>query len=162
MLLTRSKLKKARQKWYYDTATVEALTDSQITFVSHLVLSGVTPTEAARRAGYSHPKNRAWELLRKPHIVAAIRKEQERFIDGDLANVALKTLRSIMENEKSPANARVAASRAVLEAAGYFSRNKEAELEEKQIMEMTAQELEEYISRGRENLKMLSKTAGNA
>lgn len=140
----------------------DELTESQIAFVSHLVLSGVSPTEAARRAGYSHPKNRAWELLRKPHIVVAIRKEQARYIDGDLANVALKTLRSVMENEKSPANARVAASRAVLEAAGYFDREKEQDLTEKQIMDMSAQELEEFISRGRENLKMLSKTAGNA
>ena len=135
------------------------LTEIQDAFISHLVLDGCNPTEAARRAGYSHPNVRAYELLRKPHVAEEIRKRQTRLLEGDLANVALRTLREVMEDQAAPASARVAASRAVLEASGHFRRSPEPDLDEKNIMDMSAQELEQFIARGRKNL---SRTAGNA
>lgn len=138
------------------------LTEIQDAFVSHLVLDGCTPTEAARRAGYAHPNVRAYELLRKPHIAEAIRKQQTRILDGDLANVALRTLRGVMEDLKAPASARVAASRAVLEASGHFRRNEEPDLDDKDILSMTAQELEAFIAKGRETLKNTPLAVGNA
>lgn len=140
----------------------EKLTDVQSAFISYLVLEGCNPTEAARRAGYSHPKNRAYELLRKAHIVAAIREEQGRILDGDLANIAMNTLRSVMENKNSPASSRVAASRAVLEASGYFRRSDNMSLEEKDPLDMTAQELEEFIRRSRQKIQKLSQPLGHA
>lgn len=129
------------------------LTEIQSAFVSYLVLEGCNPTEAARRAGYSHPKSRSWELLRKPHIIAAIREEQTRILDGDLANIAMNTLRNVMENENSPASSRVAASRAVLEASGYFRRSDNISLEEKDPLEMTTQELEVFIAKAKAKIE---------
>jgi hypothetical protein len=95
-------------------------TSQQSSFISALVLEGCNPTEAARRAGYAHPKQRAHELLQKQHILAEIKREQSRALTGNLSNIALGTLQNVMENQKNPASARVAAARAVLEAAGHF------------------------------------------
>lgn len=138
------------------------LTEQQAAFVRNLVLDGLTPTEAARRAGYAHAAPRATELVRKPHIIEAIREEQARLLDGNLANIALRTLRGVMEDQQSPASARVAASRAVLEASGYFRRTQETPLEEKSPLDMSAQELEAFIRKGREELRQMARTAGNA
>jgi phage terminase small subunit len=132
------------------------LTKIQDTFISHLVLDGCTPTEAARQAGYSHPNVRAYELLRKPHVVEEIRKRQTRLLDGDLANVALRTLRGVMEDQAAPASARVAASRAVLEASGHFRRSQEPDLGEKNIMDMSAQELESFITQTKAEIRKTS------
>lgn len=138
------------------------LTEQQAAFVSHLVLDGLTPTESARRAGYAHAAQRATELVRKPHVMAAIRQEQSRLLDGDLANVALRTLRGVMEDQQSPASAKVAASRAVLEASGYFKREQESPLENKSPLDMSAQELEAFVRKGRAELRRMTETAGNA
>jgi len=138
------------------------LTDIQSAFVRHLVLTGCTPTEAARHAGYTHAAQRATELVRKPHIVAAIREEQSRALDGDLTNVALRTLKEIMQSKKSPASARVAASRAVLEASGYFRRDKEMLIEDKDPLDMSAQELEAFIQKSRKQVGIVNGATGNA
>lgn len=138
------------------------LTDIQSTFVRHLVLTGCTPTEAARHAGYAHAAQRATELVRKPHIVAAIREEQSRILDGDLTNVAMRTLKEVMENPKSPASARVAASRAVLEASGHFRRDRETLIEDKDPLDMTTQELEAFIRKSRKQAGLMNSTSGNA
>lgn len=148
--------------WYYNTVMSEILSDQQSAFVSALVRDGCNATEAARRAGYAQPKQRAYELLRKPHVLQAIRDEQARLLDGDLANVALRTLREVMESESSPASARVAASRAVLEASGYFKRGKEGQLAEEDILDMSEQELESFIAKGRETIARLSQAVGHA
>jgi hypothetical protein len=135
---------------------MSALTEGQQAFVSYLVLEGCNPSEAARRAGYSHPNVRAYELLRKPHITQAIRREQAKVLDGDLANVALRTLRDVMDNANAPASARVAASRAVLEACGHFRRPEGQDLDEKEILAMSAQELEEFVAQARRNVAKIS------
>ncbi len=138
------------------------LTEQQAAFVSNMVRGGLTPTESARRAGYAHAAQRATELVRKPHVMAAIRQEQSRLLDGDLANVALRTLRGVMEDQQSPASAKVAASRAVLEACGHFKRSQEPSLEEKDPLDMSAQELEAFVKKGRAELRRMTETAGNA
>lgn len=138
------------------------LTEQQAAFVSHLVLDGLTPTEAARRAGYAHAAQRATELVRKPHVIEAIRQEQARLLDGNLANIALRTLRGVMEDQRSPASARVAASRAVLEASGYFRCTHETPLDEKSPLDMSAHELEAFVKKGREEIRRMAGVAGNA
>lgn len=69
-----------------------SLTEQQSEFVRHLVRNGCSQSEAAKRAGYSHPRQRAYELQQLAHIQEAIREEQCRLIDGNLANKALRTL----------------------------------------------------------------------
>lgn len=51
--------------------TVDGLTDLERKFVENFAF-GMTQSQAARVAGYANPFERAKELLRKPHIIAAI------------------------------------------------------------------------------------------
>ena len=125
----------------------------QSEFVGHLVRSGCNPTEAARRAGYATPKNAAYRLLRLDHVAGAIRGEQRRLIDNDLATGALGTLRAVMEDDEAPASARVSAARVVLEMSGHRRQPEAADpARDKALAEMSVNELEEIVRRGREQL----------
>ena len=123
------------------------LTASQIIFVEELVSNGRTATEAARRAGYADASQEAWRLMRKPHVLAAIREHRERLISGSLSNIAAETLREVMENKTYPASARVAAARAVWEAAGHFTGPGKELGTGKPLNEMSEDELRAFIAR---------------
>jgi len=124
------------------------LSDKQASFVRYLVLDGCSPTEAARRANYAQPKQRAWELLQRNTVQAAIRAERTRVIGSDLANVAVKTLRDIMTDDKAPAAARVSAARTSLEMAGHLGPTGK-EMDDKPIAEMSQAELQELVDKAR-------------
>jgi phage terminase small subunit len=126
---------------------VPQLTDRQQQFVHEIVKSGVNPTEAARRAGYRAPKETSYTLTRTPHIVLAIRQERARMFDGDLANVAAVTLRDIMLDSQAPAAARVSAARTVLEVTRELGRRQDDAGSDKQLHEMTPEELAGLISK---------------
>jgi phage terminase small subunit len=129
----------------------QKLNERQTDFVDYLVKTGCTPTEAARHAGYANPKNDAYRLLRLPHVAEAIRDTQSRVIGGDLSNIALKTLRDVMQDAGAPAPARVSAARAVLEMGGHYDREaREAERADKALSEMSIEELAELVRRGEE------------
>jgi phage terminase small subunit len=123
-----------------------ALTDAQQKFVDELVSSGCTPTEAARRSGFSAPAQEAYRLMRKDHVVLAIRTLRERMISGHAANVAINTLVEIMTDKTAPASARVSAARTVCEAAGDFDRASRIG-QERAMGDMTADELIQFIGR---------------
>lgn len=132
------------------------LSDIQSNFVRYLVRERCNATEAARRAGYQHPRQRGYELLRKPNIARAIRAEQQALLNGDLTSIAFGTLKDVMQNPKSPASAKVAASRAVLEAAGFFKKTDEdTPLLEKDPLNMTTEELEQFVMESRAKLGVL-------
>lgn len=124
-----------------------SLTDKQAAFVHHLVAGALTATEAARRAGYEGTSLRhtASQLMRKEHVAAAIRQEQFLKLNGDLANIALETLRSVMQDESAPAGARVTASVAVLERAGFSAQSGREAQQAKPVGEMSNSELAEFI-----------------
>lgn len=128
-------------------ATAQDLNDKQKVFVRELVQSGSTPTHAARVAGYSDPGNSAYYLMRQPHITAAIRDQRARLIDGELANVALSTLRGVMTDSDAPAAARVSAARTVLEMSGELRKDGSDASVEKRLHEMSADELAAVIDR---------------
>ena len=135
-------------------ATMAGLTEKQADFVRHLVRDGCTQTESARRAGYGDPSSRAYELVRKPHVIEAIRQEQRRLVDGDLVNVALKTLRDIMSDTDASAAARVSAARAALEIGGHMRKDAADDSADKALSEMSIEELEALVRHGREQLAM--------
>src|SRR4051812_19318204 len=123
------------------------LTAQQQKFVDHLVSTGCTPTEAARVAGYEHPTQESYRLIRKPHVNLAIRELRERVISSDLANVATATLRAVMLDEEAPASARVSAARTAYEAAGHLGKNAGAgEGRDKPLSEMSEAELVAFIA----------------
>jgi len=128
-------------------AVTAALTDRQGQFVRSIVQLGVNPTVAARQAGFSNPRNSGYYLIRLPHIVAAIRQERARLFDGDLANVAASTLRAVMTDPDAPAAARVSAARTVLEVTRELGRRQNDGDSDRQLHEMTPDELASLISR---------------
>ncbi|MBL4748860.1 MAG: hypothetical protein JKY17_08995 [Magnetovibrio sp.] len=129
-------------------------TEMQAAFVRHLVCKGCTQTEAARRAGYTNEGQRAWELMQKPHILEAIHKERSRLIEGDLANVAMKTLHDVMEDKEAPASARVSAAKAAFNIGGHTKKADMAPSRDKELSEMSIEELEALVIRGEKSLDM--------
>ena len=126
---------------------VAQLTPKQQVFVHHLVQTGCSPTAAARQAGYSAAKESAYGLTRLPHVAAAIRQERARVFDSDLANVAAETLRAVMTDKEAPAAARVSAARTVLEVTRELGRRQDDGGNDKQLHEMTPDELASLISK---------------
>lgn len=138
------------------------LSDIQKEFVRYLVRERCSASKAAENAGYAHPRQRGYELLRKPNIARAIRAEQQALLNGDLTSIAFDTLKDVMQNPKSPASAKVAASRAVLEAAGFFKKTDEdTPLLEKDPLNMTTEELERFVIESRSKLGLLSEVKGH-
>lgn len=87
-------------------------------------------------------------------VLQAVRVEQSRVLVGDLANAALGVLRTAMTSEDVPWGVRVQAAKTVLDRAGHIA-PKAAEpprAGDKPLSEMTADELEAFIRRGREAL----------
>lgn len=122
------------------------LTQRQRDFVAILVRRGCTQTEAAREAGYSSPRTAAHDLLKMPHVQAAIQFETFRYIQCEMVGLATATLREVMADEDSPAAARVAAARTVLEASGEIGKGRKAGLDEDRPMSnLDAEELSRMI-----------------
>jgi len=123
------------------------LTPMQRQFVAALVRNGCSPTQAAREAGYSVPKVAAFDLLRLPHVATAVRLERERYISGELANVATGTLHAILVDKEAPASARVQAARTVLEMSGEIGRHRQAADQDRPLSELSADELAGLIDK---------------
>jgi phage terminase small subunit len=133
------------------------LTPKQRSFVTLLVRNGSTPTQAAREAGYSAPGVASYDLMRLPHIAAAIKFERQRFITGELANVATGTLKAIMVDKEAPASARVQAARTVLEMSGEIGKARKDQDDDRPLSELTADELTRLIDRWTEEKAALAK-----
>jgi hypothetical protein len=133
------------------------LTPMQRLFISTLVKNGCTPTQAARDAGYADAKTSAHGLLRLPHVSAAIRMERQRYISGELANVATGTLREILVDATAPASARVQAARTVLEMSGDIGKSKRDDDEDRPLSELSADELTRMIDKWTEEKAALAK-----
>ena len=133
------------------------LTPMQRAYVVNLVRNGVNPTKAAELAGYQHPKTAGFELTRLPHVAAAVRMERQRYISGELANVATGTLQAIMTDKEAPAAARVQAARTVLEMSGEIGRHKRTDDEDRPLSELTADELTRMIDKWTEEKAALAK-----
>lgn len=126
-------------------------------FVVQTVRMGMNPSAAARVAGFAAPGQAGYELTRLPHVQAAIQLERQRYISGELANVATGTLRQVMEDKKAPAAARVQAARTVMEMAGHLGKGAKDDREDKPLSEMDAQELAALIDRWTEERSALAK-----
>jgi phage terminase small subunit len=120
-------------------------TEQQSRFVHHLVNDAVNPTEAARRAGYNHPKENAYNLTRNPHVQGMIRLERQRVYQTDLASLSVQTLKNVMTDDDAPASARVSAARTALELAGDLGKNADGSGSGRSLAEMTPDELAQLI-----------------
>jgi phage terminase small subunit len=122
--------------------------DMQRDFVLHLVRDGTSQTEAARRAGYSHPAVSACDLMKTTGIIAKIRQERNKLYQTELATTAVRTLKAVMLDSEAPASARVSAARTSLELAGDIGKHAQANKNhERSLAEMTPEELASIIDR---------------
>jgi hypothetical protein len=130
------------------------LTPQQSAFAHHYVTNGGNAAKAARAAGYSAKSAReiGHALIHKNHVVDAIRDEQKRLLSGELATIALNTLKSVMLDKAAPTGARVDAAKAVLDRGGLPSTSRSAEPprdgEQKALSDMTIDELDAFIAAG--------------
>lgn len=121
------------------------ISDRQRDFVTYLVKENKNATEAARLAGYAHPKQSAYDLTRNPAIIALMRQARQTLYQSDLANVAGETIRQVMLDIDAPASARVSAARTALELAGDLGKAADTSGESKSLAEMSPDELARLI-----------------
>ena len=125
-------------------------------FAETYVENGSNATRAAITAGYSPATATAKgsALLNNPKVQAAVRQAQMKYLGGELSNLALSVLKSIMIDETAPASARVESAKTVLDRAGI---SKAAVVVDtgKQINEMTETELLTIIGNYQNKIKDL-------
>jgi len=129
-------------------------TENQAAFAVAYVANGGNGTEAAKAAGYSPQtaRQQAASLLNKPHVRDAIHAEQARTMGTELASAAVGRLRQIINDQSAHPKIVLDAAKTILDRAGHVA-PKAAEPEppaRKPLAEMSVQELEEFIRRGRE------------
>lgn len=95
------------------------MTEMQKAFALEYATNGGNATQAAKSAGYSAKtaSEQGRQLLQLPHVQEAIRKQLLR-LRFDSGVIGLRALKEVAGDTKAPANARVAAARALMEHAG--------------------------------------------
>ena len=119
--------------------------EQQKAFVDYLVAGRHNITEAARLAGYAHPKQSGHRLTRNPAVGLMLRQARQSLYQCDLANLAGETLRVVMTDPDAPASAKVSAARTALELAGDLGKNAEGGASGKSLAEMSPDELGSMI-----------------
>ena len=120
-----------------------ASTEMQKTFAVEYASNGGNATAAAKAAGYSEKSSHeiGRQLLQKPHVLEMIRTHLAKLRSRSGA-VGLHALVEICTNSESPANARVAAARALCEHAGMMGTGKDLEA----LKDAEAREAGEHVS----------------
>lgn len=124
---------------------MDGLTEQQVRFVAEFVSNGGNGKQACVTAGYAAKSahQEAYRLLRKPHVLEAVRKEQARVL-GTMSAKALHVLDQLLgDTEISPA-VRLDAAKTILDRAGYVSaRNPSHSIssDDRALTEMSADEL---------------------
>ena len=134
-----------------------SISEQQQDFVNYLVKENKSQTEAARLAGYAHPKQSAYMLTRNPVVVAAMRQARQTTYQGELASLAADTLRTVMIDQDAPAAAKVSAARTALELAGDLGKAADDLASGKSLAEMSPDELARLIDRWEDERSSLAK-----
>ena len=121
--------------------------EQQQAFIDYLVNNVSTPTEAARQAGYAHPRQSAYILTRTPHVMAAVRQARQTVYQSELASLSVDTLKRVMRDDDAPASAKVSAARTALELAGDIGKAADDITSSKQLAEMSPDELSSLIDK---------------
>ena len=119
------------------------LTEKQQIYVERFVASG-DPREAAEAAGYQ-PSD-YWRLRQDPRVLHAIAVQTTQRLK-DLVPVALAALSAVASNSQVAPSARVAASTAILDRAGFKPRSDDTPgglLED--LKDMSIDKLKELVS----------------
>lgn len=130
------------------------LTDAQRIFAKAYVTTGGNARAAAIEAGYSPEGARAAasRLLDNDRVAAQIHQERVRMIQAKGATLGAGTMLELVTDDSTPSNVRYQAARYLMECAGHGPQNAKENnnIEDKPLSEMTVEELETFISAGRE------------
>lgn len=128
------------------TRDARGLSPMQSLFVTEMARGGGTPTDAARRAGYSEPSQAARHLARLPHVAAAIQVEQRAAL-CEVVGLAVRALRDVLSDPDAAPRDRIAAARVVLDRTGLGpTKPAEPEKADKPLEELSIAELEARIA----------------
>ena len=116
------------------------ISDQAAIFIEAIV-NGQNQSQAARTAGYAHPAQSGYTLMKSPGIVAKIRQERQKIYQTDLANVATTTLKEIITDKDAPQSARIAGCRTVLEVCNMIGKHSTKDNDNKALSEMTPDQL---------------------
>lgn len=138
-------------------ALTAGLTPAQSRFAYLVGHDGLSLTQAAENAGFANPGNYGSKLMRNPNVRAAVHQIRAGAIEGDLASLALSTMRSLMRDELTPAPVRFQAAKWTLETCGHKAAADAAGMPapEKSLSDMSLDELEAFIARGEQALDKL-------
>jgi hypothetical protein len=136
---------------------VAGLTEKQQRFCYLVGREGVNLTQAAEQAGYASASQTGSYLMRLPHVRQAVHAIRAAAIEGDLASLALSTMRSLMRDDLTPAPVRFQAAKWTLETCGHRAAADAAgaPAPEKSLSDMSLAELESFIARGESALDRL-------
>jgi len=131
------------------------LTAMQADFVKGLT-RGLRPAEAAEQAGSLSPGAAAHSWLRNSRVLEAIHTGRNSRIQGELAHLALETMRDLMGIKHAPAATRFQAAQWVLKQAGHDGTPGDQAEQRKDLSDMDAAELAEAVQSGRQALEGLA------
>lgn len=135
------------------------LTEKQRLFVRAMARNACNQKTAAISAGYSGPEVAGSNLMSNPLIRQAISEERERYLCGEMASIALGTMRHLMTDQGVSAAVRFQSARWVLEAAGH--NNKEIKKlgfdPDKPLTEMSLSELQAFIAAGSQAVESMKR-----
>jgi hypothetical protein len=131
---------------------MRALSEEDRRFVLAYVEGG--NAEAAKvHSGYSTTVQGS-DLLRRPHIAAALRWEVARQMATDGASIGFRTLKRLATDLKMPGAVQATAAKALLQGAGLLDAPTDQK-ESKSINDMTRDELHTYIESKRAEIDQM-------
>lgn len=117
----------------------------QARFAREVARSG-NLSESARKAGYEFFDNAGYDLVRLPHVAAAVEFEIRSLLQTEAAPAALQVLQTLLHDANSGGRIRVDAAKILLDRAGFTPpANSKGDAAERSLAEMTAAELKEFI-----------------
>ncbi len=107
---------------------------------------GYPQGEAAKLAGYANYDQQAYVLMRKPHVLQAISQNITQKITTH-APIAFNAIMKLIQDDKTPHNTRLSACKYVIDKMVELEiMNKSNGLGDKDMEEMTQEELRQFIS----------------
>jgi phage terminase small subunit len=127
------------------------LTELQQAFVLEYVRNGGVANAAAVAAGYTEQGARgaAYQLVRNPKVINAIRLEQRRFILTELASASVYATLDQLRDPVTPAHVRHQAAKLAAQMSGLLKTEENQGFDfDKPMVEMSIEELEAFVAAG--------------
>lgn len=129
------------------------LSDKEATFVRLVAKDGLEPTRAATIAGYASAYG--YGLLRKPSVVAAIHEALQTELTSVIAPHAVRVAFELLREKTVSPRVRADIAFKFMGLAGHIAPTSKEKPQEKQIGEMSREELFAYIARNEAEIQKI-------